>query len=283
MIIATITFFVFNFIIVPAILCVIIVPISLNNYKHEQFAIKNSVTLNNVRAVNKNYIFFAIKNFDMKNNYDNENFYHDISCQDYLIYELVFKKNEIKENIKNVLENQKQYKKYVYDINNITKFGVFKVSTDGLNMKKLVKYEREQFQKEVLRPKTAFSIYVRLLRVDRNDHYKSSKTRSFTIEEIQKLITRVEQKQGSYYLDNEIWESICRVERGKVSNKIRFAIYKRDGYRCKMCGKSGDNNDLEIDHIIPISKGGKSTFDNLQTLCHDCNVKKGDTISITIK
>lgn len=283
MIIATITFFVFNFIIVPAILCVIIIPVTLNNHKYEQFAIRNSVTLNNVRAVNKNYIFFAIKNFDMKNNYDNENFYHDISCQDYLVYELVFKKNEIKENIKNVLENQKQYKKYVYDINNITKFGVFKVSTDGLNMKKLVKYEREQFQKEVLSPKTNFSIYVRLLRVDRNDHYKSSKTRSFTIEEIQKLITRVEQKQGSYYLDNEIWESICRVERGKVSNKIRFAIYKRDGYRCKMCGKSGDNNDLEIDHIIPISKGGKSTFDNLQTLCHDCNVKKGDTISITIK
>ena len=152
-----------------------------------------------------------------------------------------------------------------------------------MSIKKLIKYEREQFQKEVLSPKTTFSIYVRLLHVDRNDHYKSSKTRSFTIEEIQKLITRVEQKQGSYYLDNEIWESICRVERGKVSNRIRFAIYKRDGYRCKMCGKSGDNNNLEIDHIIPISKGGKSTFDNLQTLCHDCNVKKGDTISITIK
>lgn len=283
MITATLTFFFIFFILIPGILCAIIIPTSVNNYKHEQFAIANSEMLNNVRAINKNYIFFAIKNFDMKQNYDNENFYHDISCQDYLVYELVFKKNEIKENIKNVLENQKQYKKYVYDINNITKFGIFKEKTDGLNLKKLIKYEREQFQKEVLRPKTDFSIYVRLLRVDRNDHYKSSKTRSFSIEEIQKLITRVEQKRGSFYLDNEIWESICRVERGKVSNKIRFAIYKRDGYRCKMCGRSGDNNNLEIDHIIPISKGGKSTFDNLQTLCHDCNVKKGDTISITIK
>ncbi len=72
------------------------------------------------------------------------------------------------------------------------------------------------------------------------------------------------------------WQSICRVERGKVTNKMRFAIYERDHYRCRKCGKSTD--DLEVDHIIPISKGGKSTFDNLQTLCHRCNYRKGSNI-----
>ena len=79
-----------------------------------------------------------------------------------------------------------------------------------------------------------------------------------------------------YYLDDNVWQSICRVERGKVSSKMRFEIFERDGYCCKKCG-SRDN--LEIDHIIPISKGGKSTYDNLQTLCHNCNYNKGsDTI-----
>ncbi|MBP5466276.1 MAG: HNH endonuclease [Clostridia bacterium] len=52
---------------------------------------------------------------------------------------------------------------------------------------------------------------------------------------------------------------------------MRFSIYKRDGYRCQHCGRSGRFVDLEIDHIIPISKGGKSTYDNLQTLCQRCN------------
>lgn len=53
---------------------------------------------------------------------------------------------------------------------------------------------------------------------------------------------------------------------------MRFAIYNRDGYRCCKCGRKTD--DLEIDHIMPISKGGKTHPDNLQTLCKRCNMEK---------
>ena len=85
------------------------------------------------------------------------------------------------------------------------------------------------------------------------------------------LIDRVNDKYGTWFNDRGIWDAICRVERGRVSNKMRFSIYKRDGYRCQHCGRSGRFVDLEIDHIIPIAKGGKSTYDNLQTLCKRCN------------
>ena len=47
---------------------------------------------------------------------------------------------------------------------------------------------------------------------------------------------------------------------------------------CRKCGISGRYAPLEIDHIIPIAKGGKSTYNNLQTLCHKWNAKKGDTL-----
>ena len=56
---------------------------------------------------------------------------------------------------------------------------------------------------------------------------------------------------------------------------MRFAVYKRDNNRCRKCGS---RHNLEIDHIIPIAKGGKTTFDNLQTLCKRCNEEKSDTI-----
>ncbi|MBQ8339081.1 MAG: HNH endonuclease [Clostridia bacterium] len=59
---------------------------------------------------------------------------------------------------------------------------------------------------------------------------------------------------------------------------MRFSIYQRDGYRCRKCGVSGRHAQLEVDHIIPIAKGGKSTYNNLQTLCHKCNVEKGDNL-----
>ena len=56
---------------------------------------------------------------------------------------------------------------------------------------------------------------------------------------------------------------------------MRFAVYKRDRYRCVKCGSTVN---LEVDHIMPIAKGGKTTFNNLQTLCKRCNMNKSDII-----
>lgn len=53
----------------------------------------------------------------------------------------------------------------------------------------------------------------------------------------------------------------------------RQNIFKRDGYLCQYCGTS---KDLTIDHIIPRSKSGRSTWKNLVTACKRCNSKKGD-------
>ena len=59
--------------------------------------------------------------------------------------------------------------------------------------------------------------------------------------------------------------------------KEQFTIYVRDGYRCRICGRTNRFDNLEIDHIKPIAKGGKSTYDNLQTHFRRCNKEKGDT------
>ena len=55
----------------------------------------------------------------------------------------------------------------------------------------------------------------------------------------------------------------------------RFAILKRDGYRCQLCGASGQDARLEVDHKHPRSKGGSDAFSNLWTLCVACNQGKG--------
>lgn len=52
-------------------------------------------------------------------------------------------------------------------------------------------------------------------------------------------------------------------------------VFKRDGNRCVYCG---NDKDLTIDHVIPRSKGGRDTWDNLATACSPCNSKKGDTV-----
>jgi 5-methylcytosine-specific restriction endonuclease McrA len=61
------------------------------------------------------------------------------------------------------------------------------------------------------------------------------------------------------------------------------AIKLRDGYRCMYCGNYFSKNSLTVDHIIPKSKGGKHTFDNLVCSCKPCNHKKGDNEKIKPK
>lgn len=62
---------------------------------------------------------------------------------------------------------------------------------------------------------------------------------------------------------------------------LRYQIMKRDNFKCVLCGASpakDPNIELHIDHIIPWSKGGESTIDNLQTLCSVCNLGKKDSL-----
>ena len=53
----------------------------------------------------------------------------------------------------------------------------------------------------------------------------------------------------------------------------RQNIFKRDGGACQYCGNP---RDLTLDHVLPRSRGGKSTWDNLVTACKPCNSRKGD-------
>lgn len=70
-------------------------------------------------------------------------------------------------------------------------------------------------------------------------------------------------------------------QRALMTSSLREKIKERDNYTCKYCGTSIKDEPhllLEIDHIIPLSKGGITSENNLQTLCWRCNRAKGDKI-----
>ena len=71
-----------------------------------------------------------------------------------------------------------------------------------------------------------------------------------------------------------------KAQRSAMTNDLREAIKKRDNYTCCLCGNSvytEPNLLLEVDHIIPVSKGGKTEANNLQTLCWRCNRRKSNS------
>lgn len=67
-------------------------------------------------------------------------------------------------------------------------------------------------------------------------------------------------------------------ERNRMTNSLRYEVMNRDGFKCKKCGANGGESQLEIDHIVPVSRGGLTEKDNLQTLCFPCNRGKGNKI-----
>ncbi len=67
-----------------------------------------------------------------------------------------------------------------------------------------------------------------------------------------------------------------------IFNKVQFPtkanIYKRDNYTCVYTGKKLQKHELSIDHVIPTSKGGKNTWENMATCDRQLNSKKSDKL-----
>lgn len=86
----------------------------------------------------------------------------------------------------------------------------------------------------------------------------------------------------SKYLVNRIkYSETAAAQRALMTKKLRKDIIKRDDSTCQNCGASTREQSLlllEVDHIIPVSKGGTSTEDNLQTLCWKCNRSKSNKL-----
>ena len=59
----------------------------------------------------------------------------------------------------------------------------------------------------------------------------------------------------------------------KINNTTKEMVFRKYDYQCNYCG---DTEDLHIDHIFPFSKYRDNSFMNLQILCRDCNLSKGD-------
>lgn len=71
----------------------------------------------------------------------------------------------------------------------------------------------------------------------------------------------------------ELWAKSQR--KAKIPQKIRWAVWRRDDFRCLYCGIWGDK--LSLDHVVPETYGGSSEMENLITACGNCNAKKGST------
>jgi 5-methylcytosine-specific restriction endonuclease McrA len=73
---------------------------------------------------------------------------------------------------------------------------------------------------------------------------------------------------------NEYW---------RPKSRVRFNrkwVFLRDNYQCQYCSKDLTVKECTIDHVVPVSKGGRTTWHNVVTACYSCNNSKGNNIKI---
>ena len=86
-----------------------------------------------------------------------------------------------------------------------------------------------------------------------------------------RMLKRVSGWKGSLVTRSKKYDVECNV----TLDELRQLMYDNYGKNCKYCGRVLDINNIVIDHITPISKGGTSNIDNLQVICKTSNSMKG--------
>ena len=150
-----------------------------------------------------------------------------------------------------------------------------KSSARGLSERRFRRIENRLFKKSQLqRPSSKAKILFGASYVSpqgRNRYYKEKELNLIT------LTRTLEAVRARTHSINQ-QDQIRLRERRLLTPKLRTDILHRDGYRCRSCGRDSAVVALHVDHIVPIACGGKTTVDNLQTLCQDCNLGKGALI-----
>lgn len=95
----------------------------------------------------------------------------------------------------------------------------------------------------------------------------------------QKLLKQKKQRELERKVQQEMIENgelaMEGTKRRHIPHSVVSEVYRRDGARCVICGSM---ENLQLDHIIPFSKGGADTAENLQILCQKCNLEKSNKI-----
>ena len=119
---------------------------------------------------------------------------------------------------------------------------------------------------------------INLKRKETNQKERELQVKEDKFSEIETELEKTKAELEAIY-DTEVYKlGVQAVERKKMTANLKKFILERDDYTCQVCGASLHNDfnlKLEVDHIVPISKGGKTDPSNLQTLCRKCNRSKG--------
>jgi hypothetical protein len=256
----------------------LIIFLLIDKQRYNQLVYKHSELLKQVIEFNKDYTFNA--DFDKHYRYDERVEYKakldQFDFESYLMYKAENNKPFFEDLIQKLDFNTNLYKKYDSKYKAfVTHFNIQNTKKYLISLKRLLRIEAKIVEKNKLKPRldSEIEIIVRYTSPRGRNSYSSKATyRYYEIKTFyQEMLDSVAKRSTRSYQ--------MKVERAKMSASVRYQVLVRDKATCQICGASKkDGVILHVDHILPVAKGGKSTLDNLRTLCDRCNLGKKDRI-----
>ena len=139
----------------------------------------------------------------------------------------------------------------------------------GISFSRYQKIERKLITKSTLNPVVSPLFVCCVAYTSPKGRNSYSAKQMFSCDELMQCINDVRKKAE--------FKETKEYQRRVMTNSLRYDIMKRDHFKCVICGRGADDGvKLHVDHIFPVSKGGKTVASNLRTLCSDCNSGKSD-------
>jgi predicted house-cleaning noncanonical NTP pyrophosphatase (MazG superfamily) len=100
--------------------------------------------------------------------------------------------------------------------------------------------------------------------------------KNLTFEQRVRIRALCDERLGAYLAKRGLGVWDYRLLADPVPDNLRYQVLAESGGRCALCGATKHERPLDVDHIVPLSRGGASARDNLQVLCSKCNRSKGN-------
>ena len=143
--------------------------------------------------------------------------------------------------------------------------------TDNKRRMYFAKIEKRIFEDERLYPVIDFTfrVYKKYVSPAGRNHYTDY--RDYDCRDASRFVQKIRKEIN----ESIAYQTTVQYERTRMTDSLRYDVMKRDGFRCQICGATqADGVKLHVDHIKPVSKGGKTVMSNLRTLCDRCNLGK---------
>lgn len=230
-----------------------------------------STCFEQAKEINEVFHFYNIdKVLYLEKKCNNKTQYDRFDAHDYLVGIALEQRETLEDYVFKAEYNRTQYDTYIDKMNEIPPTPTAIIKKRGrIGIQEFHDIEDSLCEEILYKPVIKPVVKLKVSYVSKKGRKSYSREEKFSVDQIKDILQEAS-KRLSY-------EDSKQYQRALLTASLRYQILQRDHFRCTICGASADEGaKLEVDHIKPISKGGKTEPNNLRTLCQSCNRGKRD-------